>query len=183
MVCILLGTGFEESEAIVPADLLRRAGVEVKLVSLAGTEVTSSHDVTVKADLSLDELEAKQVDLLFLPGGLGGVSAILDCPTALDLIRDLAEKGKYVSAICAGPTILGKLGLLQGRRAICYPGMEDALTGAQVQYGSPCVVDGTFITGEAAGSIIPFGLKLVEILEGRTAAEKVKQAVHYHGDF
>jgi len=183
MVCVLLGNGFEESEAVVPVDLLRRAGVEVKLVSLVGEEVTSSHGIAVKADLSLSDLDRDQVELLFLPGGMGGVEAIQSSPDALALVRDIYEKGKYLTAICAAPTILGALGLLKGRKAVCYPGMEAGLTGADVQYGAPFAVDGTIVTGEAAGSAFPFGLKLVELLKGRAAAEQVKASVHYHGDF
>lgn len=180
MVVILLGHGFEESEAIVPADLLRRAGVQVVLAALEGTEVTSSHGVTVKADAALNALDADQIDLLFLPGGLGGVEAIQSCPAALELIRAVYGKGKYLSAICAAPTILGSMGLLEGRRAVCYPGMEDGLTGAKVQKGCGVVVDGSLITGEAAGSAFEFGLKLVELLKGSAAAQQVKDAVHYH---
>lgn len=180
MVVILLGHGFEESEAIVPADLLRRAGVQVVLAALEGTEVTSSHGVTVKADATLNALDADQIDLLFLPGGLGGVEAIQSCPAALELIRAVYGKGKYLSAICAAPTILGSMGLLEGRRAVCYPGMEDGLTGAKVQKGCGVVVDGSLITGEAAGSAFEFGLKLVELLKGSAAAQQVKDAVHYH---
>jgi len=183
MVCILLAPGFEEAEAIVPADLLRRAGVEVQLISLEGESVESSHSIAVRADLSLKDLDHDAVDLLFLPGGLGGVNAIQSCPAALDLIREVYDKGKYVTAICAAPTILGALGLLKGRRAVCYPGMEDKLTGAQVQYGTPFVVDGNIVTGEAVGSAFPFGLKLVELLKGRAAAEETARAVHYHGEF
>lgn len=181
MVVILLGHGFEESEAIIPADLLRRAGVEVVLASLEGTEVTSSHGVTVKADATLNALDADQIDLLFLPGGLGGVEAIQSCPAAQKLVRAVYDKGKYLSAICAAPTILGALGLLKGRRAVCYPGMEDGLIGADVQKGCGVVVDGSLITGEAAGSAFDFGLKLVELLKGPAAAQQVKNAVHYHG--
>lgn len=180
MVVILLGSGFEESEAIIPADLLRRAGVEVVLASLEGTEVTSSHGVTVKADATLEALDADQIDLLFLPGGLGGVEAIQNCPAAQKLVRAVYDKGKYLSAICAAPTILGALGLLKGRRAVCYPGMEDGLIGADVQKGCGVVVDGNLITGEAAGSAFEFGLKLVELLKGSAAAQQVKDAVHYH---
>lgn len=181
MVCILLGKGFEESEAIVPADLLRRAGAEVVLTALEGTEVTGSHGVTVKADKTLTDIDPNAVDLLFLPGGLGGVEAIRSCPAALDLIRAVYDKGKYVTAICAAPTILGGLGLLKGRRAVCYPGMEDGLTGAVVCKGQSTVADGNVVTGEAAGSAFPFGLKLVELLKGPQAAEQVKHAVYYHG--
>lgn len=180
MVVILLGNGFEEAEAIVPADLLRRAGIEVVLAALEGTEVKSSHGVTVKADATLDTLDAGQVDLLFLPGGLGGVEAIQSCPAALKLVRAIYDKGKYLAAICAAPTILGTMGLLEGRKAVCYPGMEDGLTGADVQKGHGVVVDGNLITGEAAGSAFEFGLKLVELLKGSAAAQQVKDAVHYH---
>lgn len=183
MVVILLGNGFEEAEAIVPADLLRRAGIETSLVGIEGREVSSSHNITVMADCTLAQVDPQQVDMLFLPGGLGGVSAIQGSPAAMALIREVYEKGKYLTAICAAPTILGGLGMLKGRKAVCYPGMEDGLVGADVQYGAPFVVDGNIITGEAAGSALPFGLKLVELLKGREMAQQVATAVHYHGDF
>ncbi len=181
MVAILLGTGFEEAEAIVPADLLRRAGVEVALVGLEGLEVTSSHGITVKADMTLSQLHAEDVELLFLPGGLGGVKAIQSCPAAMELIRSVYDKGKYLTAICAAPTILGALGLLNGRKAVCYPGMEEGLTGAVVQKGQGVVHDGNLVTGEAAGSAFDFGLKLVELLKGGDAAQQVKHAIYYRG--
>ncbi len=181
MVCILLGTGFEESEALVPTDLLRRAGIEVVLTGLDGAQVVSSHNVTVKADKTLPEIDPEDIDLLFLPGGLGGVDAIKSSPAALDLIQTVYEKGKYVAAICAGPTILGGLGLLKGRRAVCYPGMEDQLTGAVRPQDTYVVVDGNVVTGEAAGSSFAFGLKLVELLKGEAAARQVCNSVYYHG--
>lgn len=181
MVCIILGNGFEESEALVPADLLRRAGVEVALTALQGQEVTGGHGITVKADLELSQVDPDDVDLIFLPGGLGGVEAISACPQALTMIRAIYEKGRYVTAICAAPTILAALGLLEGRKAVCYPGMEAQMAGAVIQKGTPVVTDGTLITGEAAGSAFPFGLKLVELLKGSAAAEKVRESVHYHG--
>lgn len=181
MVCILLGNGFEEAEALVPADLLRRAGIEVALTALQGHEVTGGHGITVKADLELSQVVPEEIDLVFLPGGLGGVKSISACPPALELIRSLYEKGRYVAAICAAPTVLAALGLLEGRKAVCYPGMEDQMARALVQKGSPFVADGAIITGEAAGSAFAFGLKLVELLKGSAAAEMVKKAVHYHG--
>lgn len=180
MVCILLGNGFEESEALVPADLLRRAGVDVALTALQEQEVTGGHGITVRADLELSQVDPEAVELVFLPGGLGGVDALSHCPQALELIRSLYEKGRYVTAICAAPTLLSALGLLEGRRAICYPGMEEQMAGALVQKGSPVVQDGTLITGEAAGSAFTFGLKLVEVLKGTAAAEKIKAGIHYH---
>lgn len=181
MVCILLGEGFEESEAIVPADLLRRAGVEVGLVGLDGDEVRSSHGITVKADLRLEQVDEDGMEMLMLPGGLGGVEAILKNPFALGLIQRAFDKGCWLCAICAGPTILAHMGCLDRRKAVCYPGMENGMGSAVVQKGAHVVVDGRIITGEAAGSSFEFGLKLVEVLKGGAAAEQVKLAVHYHG--
>ncbi len=181
MVYVLLGTGFEESEAIVPTDLLRRAGVEVKLVGLEGLEVTGSHGITVRADLTLDQMDPDQAELLFLPGGLGGVASIQNSPAAMALVRAVYDRDIYLTAICAAPTILAALGLLENRRAVCYPGMEDRLTGAVIQKGSPVVADGKLVTGEAAGSAFLFGLKLVELLKGADAAQQVRDAVHYRG--
>lgn len=181
MVCILLGAGFEESEALVPADLLRRAGVEVALTALKGQVVTGGHGITVEADLSIDQIEPDTIELIFLPGGLGGVEAISSCPRALSLIRQLHEQGRYIAAICAAPTVLAALGLLEGRKAVCYPGMENQLTGAVLQKGVPVVADGPFITGEAAGSAFSFGLKLVELLRGAAVSEQVRKSIHYHG--
>ena len=181
MVCILLGNGFEEAEAIVPADLLRRAGVQVSLTSLEGEIVTSSHGIGVKADVTLSQIDPSAVELVFLPGGLGGVQAMGEDPRVAQLIHQVQARGGYVAAICAAPTLLASLGLLEGKRAVCYPGMENEMAGAKCRPSVPFVVDGTIITGEAAGSAFSFGLKLVELLKGSEAAQKVKDAVHYHG--
>ena len=199
MVAILLGTGFEESEALVPADLLRRAGVEVRLVGVDGPAVTSAHGVTVTADLTpagpvaVDgrrpsapaatgaELDREAVDMLVLPGGLGGVEVLQGDRHVQALIQHCYDEGRWLAAICAAPTILANLGFLDRRRAVCYPGMEELMGSAVVQKGAPVVADGHIITGEAAGSSFPFGLKLVEVLKGAEAARQVCHAVHYHG--
>ena len=180
MVAILLGTGFEESEAIVPADMLRRAGVEVALTSLGGPAVTGGHGITVTADTTLAELEQEKLEMLIVPGGLGGVESIQADVRALALIQHCYEQGCWLAAICAGPTILANLGLLDRRKAVCYPGMEDLMGSAVVQKGSPVVVDGHIVTGEGPGSALPFGLKLVEVLKGPAAAQQVRDAVHDH---
>ena len=116
-----------------------------------------------------------------LNGGLGGVNAIQNSLTAQGLIQGAYDRGIWLAAICAAPTILAGMGLLDRRSAVCYPGMEDQMYSAVVQKGEHVVVDGRFITGEAAGSSFAFGLKLVEILMGAEAAAQVKHAVHYHG--
>ena len=181
MVAILLGTGFEESEALVPADLLRRAGIEVSLVGVDGSAVTSAHGVTVTADITLAELDQDAVDMLMLPGGLGGVEVIQGDLHAQALIQHCYDRGCWLAAICAAPAILANLGFLDRRKAVCFPGMEDLMGSAVVQKGTPVVVDGHIITGEAAGSSFPFGLKLVEVLKGAEAARAVRDSVHYHG--
>lgn len=181
MVCILLGPGFEEAEALVPADLLRRAGVEVALTALEGDLVPGSHGITVKADASLAQIDPDAIDLIFLPGGMGGVSALGSDPRVAQLVRQVHRKGRYVAAICAAPTLLAAFGLLENKRAVCYPGMEREMAGAVLYPSVPYVVEDNLITGEAAGSAFPFGLKLVELLKGPEEAQRVKDAVHYHG--
>ena len=183
MVIMLLGAGFEESEAIVPLDLLRRAGIEVSTAGLAGTQVTSSHGVTLTADCALDQVDAAQVEMVILPGGLGGVAAIEGSPAALKLVGQVYKAGGYVAAICAAPTVLAHLGITDGRKAVCYPGMEGEMGQADMQADACVAVDGKVVTGQAAGSSFAFGLKLVELLKGRQAAQSVCQAVHYHYDY
>ncbi len=179
MVYVLLGEGFEESEAIVPVDLLRRAGAEVKLVGLKGKSVTSAHGVAVMCDCALKDVDEHKARMLFLPGGMGGVEAISADEGALGLIQRCADRGSYIAAICAAPTILARLGLLDRRRAVVYPGMEEQMLSAVVQPGKSVVVDGHLITGQAAGSAFDFGLKLVEVLQGKDHADAVCAAVHY----
>ena len=179
MVYVLLGEGFEEAEALVPVDLLRRAGVAVKLVALKGTAVTGGHAITVSCDCALQDVDEQGAKMIVLPGGLGGVEAISADERALGLVQRCADRGAYIAAICAAPTILARLGLLDRRKAVVYPGMEDQMLSAVVQPGKAVVVDGHLITGEAAGSAFDFGLKLVETLTDKETAEAVRAGVHY----
>ena len=181
MVCILLGTGFEEAEALVPADMLRRAHIPVCMAGVDGMSITGAHDITVKADCAVNNVNVDELELLFLPGGLGGVDAIKASPAAMALVRQAYEKGIKLAAICAAPTILAELGYLEGRLAVCYPSMLDQLTGADTTHGQPVVVDGNIITGEAAGSAFTFGFKLIEVLRGAEKAQKVCNSVYYYG--
>ena len=181
MVYLFLAPGFEESEAVVPADLLRRAGVEVTLVGLDGRQVVSSHNITVTADLTLEELDREQVDMLMLPGGLGGVEAISSNIHAQALLQYCYDHGRWLAAICAAPTILANLGMLDRRKAVCYPGMEGDLVKAGVEpcMTEPFVVEGHLITGRAAGSSFDFGLALLTALSGADVARQVQNAIHY----
>ena len=179
MVYILLAPGFEEIEALAPADLLRRAGIETALVALEGDCVPGWKNITVKADLSLDRVELDKADMIVLPGGGVGVENLGKDARVEVLVKAAAEKGLWVAAICAAPTLLSRWGLLDGRKAVCYPTWSDRLTGADFRAGELLAVDGQFITGQAAGSAMDFGLKLVEVLAGAERAEEVRHGVCY----
>ena len=178
MVYILLAPGFEEAEALVPADMLRRANIETALVSLDGEPVPGSHGIAVTADVSLDKLDPSRLDMVVLPGGPGHKKLGGD-PRVERLVRETAAQGRWVAAICAAPTLLGGWGLLEGKDAVCYPGMEQGLTGAQAKMDKSVVVDGRIVTARAAGSAFDFGLTLVELLAGKEAADKVRTGIHY----
>lgn len=182
MVYILLGEGFEECEALVPADLLRRAGAEVKLVAVEEELlITGAHGIQVNADILLQNVRVDDMDMLVLPGGNGGVQSIRMNLFAIALITDAYNKGAYLGAICAAPTLLANMGILDRRRAVCYPGMEEEMGSAVVQRGAIVVEDGHIITANAAGASFEFGFKLVEKLCGIAAAKRVKADVHFKG--
>ena len=177
MVYILLGTGFEEIEALTPVDLLRRAGVEVKTVGLNGKIIYGSHAIGVEADMTIEELDVSDAEMIVLPGGLGGVASIRGCGKALEAVKAVWAAGKYVAAICAGPTVLAELGLLTGKKATCYPGQIPYMCDAQVVENAACVTDGRVITGTSAGTAIPFALALIEALKGAEAARAIADQI------
>lgn len=181
MVYILLADGFEEVEAISPADALRRAGVAVQLVGVTGMTVTASHGVKVLADVPLSEIDPASCEAVIVPGGLRGVQNIKASPEALKTVKAAHEAGKLVCAICAGPTVLAALGILDGKNAVCYPGMEGELTGAKVCAGAGSVTDGRVITGRAAGVSWDFALAVLTALRGPEAARKVACSICYDG--
>ena len=177
MVYILLGTGFEEVEALTPVDLLRRAGISVLTVGLNGKHITGGHGITVEADILVEEMDLTDLEMLVLPGGLGGVASIRGCEAAMNAIRFAYENGKWVAAICAAPTVLAHLGITDGRHATCYPGCEENMGSAIMEENKDYVVDGKIITGTSAGCAIPFGLALVEALCGREKADEVANQI------
>ena len=179
MVYILLAPGFEEAEALVPVDMLRRANIETATVSITGEPVPGSHGVTVLADVTLDDVDLSRADMIVLPGGGPGYKNLGKEPRVEQLVRKAAEKGLWVAAICAAPTLLGRWGLLEGKNAVCYPGMEEGLTGAQPRMDQGVVVAGKVITGRAAGSAFDFGLTLVETLAGKEESDKVRHGIYY----
>ena len=176
MIYMFLGTGFEETEAIAPLDLLRRAGLQVMTVGLNGKIIQGSHGIGVEADITIDQLDLKDLEMLILPGGLGGVASIRGCEPAMDAIRSAHENGKYTAAICAGPTILAQLGITDGKKATCYPGCEQQM-GSAIMVEAAAVTDGRCITGTSAGCAVPFGLELIKALKGEAEAERIAKQI------
>ena len=173
MVYMLLGTGFEETEAIAPLDLLRRAGVEIQTVGLNGKIIYGSHGIGVEADIEIDQMDLTKLEMIILPGGMGGVASIRGCQAAMDAVRFAYENKKYTAAICAGPTVLADLGITDGKKATCYPGCEDSMGSAKLVNNIPCIRDGNLITGTSAGCAVPFGLMLIAALKGQDIADAV----------
>ena len=177
MVYMLLGTGFEETEAIAPLDLLRRAGVAVQAVGLNGKVVYGSHGIGIETDIEIGQMDLTDLSMIVIPGGLGGVASIRACQEAMDALKFAADNGKFVGAICAGPTVLADLGITDSKQATCYPGCEDGMGSAVMQEGKAAVRDGYVITGTSAGCAIPFGLALIEALKGADMAEKIAKQI------
>lgn len=173
MVYMLLGTGFEETEAIAPLDLLRRADIPALTVGVSGKTVYGAHNIGIEADITLEQLDLTDMDMIVLPGGLGGVSAVRSNREAMDALAFAHENGKFVAAICAGPTVLADLKITDGKTATCYPGCEGQMGSAKMTPNVPCVRDGNVITGTSAGCAVPFGLALIEALKGKEAAKTV----------
>lgn len=180
MVYVLLAEGFEEVEALTPVDLLRRAGVEVKLVGVTGKLVHGSHGIGVETEMPMEQTDWDAAEMVVLPGGMPGTKNLYADKRVTDAVQKCYDGGKYVAAICAAPSvILGGMGLLEGRKATCYPGMEDGMTGAAPQKCT-CVVDGTIITACGVGGALDFACALISALCGEEQAHKIAQTVVYH---
>ena len=177
MVYMLLGTGFEETEAIAPLDLLRRAGVQIQTVGLNGKVIYGSHGIGIEADIEIGQMDLTGLEMVIIPGGLGGVASIRACEEAMTALKFAADNGKFVAAICAGPTVLADLGITDGKNATCYPGCEDGMGSAHMIAGAAAVRDGKIITGTSAGCAIPFGLALIEALKGPETAEAIAKQI------
>lgn len=175
-----IANGSEEIEALTVVDVLRRAGVEVVTVSINDTaEVTMAHGVRILCDTTVAETDVSDADMLLLPGGMPGATNLNDCePVRKALLRQY-EQGRKVGAICAAPLVLGGLGILQGRRATCYPGFEDQLTGATYTK-ELFTIDGNVITGEGPAATLPYAYAILGMLGLGDAAEQLKEGMMYN---
>lgn len=175
MILEFLADGFEEIEALTPVDVLRRAGAEVKTVSINKTKTAvGAHGIEVNADLTIKEAAKRctDVEMIILPGGMPGASNLDECPAVDEFIKKAESDGAYIAAICAAPMILGKRGLLRGKRATCYPGFEKYLDGADFT-GGRVETDGKIVTSCGMGAALEFALELCRLMKGKDAAEKI----------
>lgn len=179
MVYLFLANGFEEIEALTQVDYLRRAGIDIVTLGIDGEHITGSKNITVKADMSIKDADMSNVQMLILPGGLGGVSGISNSEKAISMIKQAYENGIYIAAICAAPTILAELGMLSGKKCVCYPSMLEELEkhGGVICADKAVVTDGKIITAKAAGCSEEFSFELIKVLKNTETADAVKESI------
>lgn len=176
-IAIFFATGFEEIEALTVVDILRRAEESVEMVSITGERrVTSSHGVEVTVDKVFSEINFDETDVIVLPGGMPGTKNLEAFGPLMEQVDAFVKAGKLVTAICAAPSILGHRGHLKGKKACSFPTFEDHLEGADVKQ-KPAVIDGNIITGRGMGAAIPFGLAILEKLQGKDAAAAMAEKI------
>ena len=179
-VYVFLANGFEDVEALIPVDVLRRGGVEVVTVSCTGVSqmVETAHRVRIEADRMFEECDFSDADLLFLPGGMPGASNLNAHEGVKKALLKQNAAGKRVAAICAAPLVLGGLGILRGKRATCYPGFEQTLEGATYT-AELCTVDGNVTTGEGPAAAFPFAYALLAQLTSEDTARQIAVGMRY----
>ncbi len=177
-VLVPLAQGCEELEAVTIIDLLRRAGIDVTTAGLDDEPVKASRGVRLLPDTNLDEALQQEYDMVVLPGGLPGADNLSNDSRVGELLRKMADSGKFVAAICAAPIVLGKAGVLSGGKATSYPGMLDKLGLNDVEVTDDAVVrDGQIVTSRGPGTAMDFALELIELLQDRATRDKVEQAL------
>ena len=176
MIYMFIAEGFEEIEALCPLDIMRRAGLDVTTVGIGGKSLTGAHGITVMTDICSCEYSDESPELIFLPGGMPGTLNLAASETVISAIKTAEETGAYIAAICAAPSILGDMGLLHGKEAICYPGFEERLDGARISK-SRIVRDGKIITAAGMGVALDMGLLIVELLCGKEKADSLRSAI------
>ena len=180
---VFLADGFEECEALLVVDLLRRAGVQTIMASVMGRlEVPSSRKILIKADSLAEDVDYSSADMIVLPGGRVGTENLRKSEVVRSQCLEFAKEGKYLSAICAAPSILAELGVLNGKKATCHPDYESKMQGA-ILTGKSVSIDGKVITGQGLGAGFPFAFELVNALAGQYKVDIIKKAICYKGRF
>ena len=178
MVYMFLADGFEETEALAPLEILRRGGVEVQTVGVTGGYVTGAHGITVKADILPPIALKDNTEAVILPGGGVGTQNLDASVLVKEAVQSAYSSGKLICAICAAPSVLGKMGLLRGKKATCYPGFEKYLDGAELSEAN-VAESGNVITANGMGAALDFGFAVLARLRGADKAEEVKRQIQY----
>lgn len=174
-----LANGFEEIEGLAPVDILRRGGVEIKTVSVTGSDfVETSHGVTVKTDMKFEEGNFSDADLVMIPGGMPGATNLNAHEGVRKVFKEQFEKGKLVAAICAAPMVLGSIGILKGKKATCSPGFQKYLTGATYT-GALFEHDGNVITGEGPAATLPYAYHILSLFVGEEATKALETKMQF----
>ncbi len=174
-----LANGFEEVEGMAPVDIFRRGGVNIKTVSVTGTEwVETSHGVTVKADIKFEDADLSDADMLMIPGGMPGATNLNAHQGVRHALMAQYRAGKRIGAICAGPMVLGSLGLLKGKKATCSPGFQEYLTGAEYT-GALYQEAGNIITGEGPAATFPYAYRILSYFIGEKAVRQLEVKMQY----
>ena len=178
-ICVFLADGFEEIEGLTVVDLLRRAGIEVTTVSITGEKlIHGAHGIDVQADKLFNDVNYEEMDVAVLPGGMPGTLHLGEHAGVKEVLRKFYAEKKFIAAICAAPSVLGKYGMLKGRKATSYPGFEEALEGAEYVYDA-VAADEFVITSRGMGTAIAFSLKLIEVLLDSKKADEIGKAIIY----
>lgn len=179
MIYCFFARGFEEIEAIATVDILRRANLDVTTVGIKNTEIEGSHEIPIITDIKHKKLNrADDIEAVILPGGMPGTTSLEKSKTLKAVIEYCVEKDLTIGAICAAPSILGHMNILQGKKATCFPGFENELYGANY-VDAPIVIDGNIITAKGAGCVFDFAFALVEKLASKEIADKVKASMQF----
>ncbi len=179
MIYVFLANGFEEIEALAPVDFLKRAGVQVETVGVSGKYCQGAHGITVEADILLEDIVLDEnIEGVILPGGMPGADNLDKCETVQKAVDYCVANEKIVSAICAAPFILGKKGVLKGKKATCFPGFEEYLEGAEI-LTQGVVTDGNIITAKGAGVAWEFGAAIAEKIVGKEKSDEILRGIQW----
>lgn len=178
MIYVFLANGFEELEAIAPVDILKRSRIPLKTVGVGGKVISGSLGIEITADITIEEVKKEDIEGIILPGGMPGTDNLYANEKIHDIVNYCAERNILIAAICAAPSILGKMGILENKFACCYPGFEESLKGAKISDSLVCS-DKNIITAKGPGAATEFGFKILEYLKNDKAAEVVKKSMQF----
>lgn len=180
MYYMFLAEGFEETEALVTLDMMRRAGINIKTVGINSAKIKGAHNIIVEADTDVCQIKISDCEGMILPGGMPGTENLYKSETVHSVMKFCYDNDKLIAAICAAPIIPGRVNMLEGKNAVCFPGFEDELKGSCVS-DSLCVRDGSIITAKGAGAVFEFSYEIISFIKDENTANSVIAAIQHKG--